>query len=102
MPVGITSAELCRHMHEGLRPPDNSRTWLSKGNGKRHIYCSHLRIDARGAETERRWPKDLIPVKVKITVAGDHMVFDYTGTAKQVPAASIARCRSHATAPGSR
>ncbi|MGY3289103.1 N-methylhydantoinase B/oxoprolinase/acetone carboxylase alpha subunit [Bradyrhizobium sp. LM3.6] len=30
------------------------------------------------------WPKDLIPVKVKITVAGDRMVFDYTGTAKQV------------------
>lgn len=30
------------------------------------------------------WPKDLIPVKVKITVAGDRMIFDYTGTAKQV------------------
>lgn len=30
------------------------------------------------------WPKDLIPVKVKITVKGDRMVFDYTGTAKQV------------------
>ncbi|MEJ8574992.1 hydantoinase B/oxoprolinase family protein [Microbaculum marinum] len=30
------------------------------------------------------WPGDLIPVKVKITVDGDRMVFDYTGTAKQV------------------
>ncbi len=30
------------------------------------------------------WPKDLIPVKVKITVAGDKMIFDYTGSAKQV------------------
>lgn len=30
------------------------------------------------------WPTDLIPVKVKITVDGDRMVFDYTGTAKQV------------------
>jgi N-methylhydantoinase B len=30
------------------------------------------------------WPTDLIPVKVKITVAGDRIVFDYTGSAKQV------------------
>lgn len=30
------------------------------------------------------WPAELIPVKVRITVAGDRMVFDYTGTAKQV------------------
>ena len=30
------------------------------------------------------WPTDLIPVKVKITVEGDRMIFDYTGTAKQV------------------
>lgn len=30
------------------------------------------------------WPTDLIPVKVKITVDGDRMLFDYTGTAKQV------------------
>jgi N-methylhydantoinase B len=30
------------------------------------------------------WSKELIPVKVKITVAGDRMVFDYTGSAKQV------------------
>jgi N-methylhydantoinase B len=30
------------------------------------------------------WPKDLIPVKVKITVAGDRIIFDYTGSSKQV------------------
>lgn len=30
------------------------------------------------------WPKDLIPVKVKITVNGDKITFDYTGSAKQV------------------
>ncbi len=30
------------------------------------------------------WPTDLIPVKVKITVDGDRMIFDYTGTAAQV------------------
>lgn len=30
------------------------------------------------------WPSELIPVKVKITVAGDRITFDYTGTAKQV------------------
>jgi N-methylhydantoinase B len=30
------------------------------------------------------WPQDLIPVKVKITVAGSKMTFDYTGTASQV------------------
>lgn len=30
------------------------------------------------------WPTDLIPVQVKITVKGDRMIFDYTGTAKQV------------------
>lgn len=30
------------------------------------------------------WPTDLIPVKVKITVEGDQMLFDYTGTARQV------------------
>ena len=30
------------------------------------------------------WPDDLIPIKVKITKAGDEMVFDYTGTAPQV------------------
>jgi N-methylhydantoinase B len=29
-------------------------------------------------------PTELIPVKVRITVAGDRMIFDYTGTAKQV------------------
>jgi N-methylhydantoinase B len=30
------------------------------------------------------WPQDLIPVQVKITVDGSRMVFDYTGTARQV------------------
>lgn len=30
------------------------------------------------------WPAELIPVKVKVTVQGDRMLFDYTGTAKQV------------------
>ena len=30
------------------------------------------------------WPQDLIPVQVKITVAGGRMIFDYTGTAAQV------------------
>lgn len=30
------------------------------------------------------WPTDLIPVKVRITVEGDRMLFDYTGTARQV------------------
>lgn len=30
------------------------------------------------------WDKDLIPVKVKVTVKGDRMIFDYTGTAPQV------------------
>jgi N-methylhydantoinase B len=30
------------------------------------------------------WPQDLIPVQVKITVEGDRMLFDYTGTARQV------------------
>lgn len=30
------------------------------------------------------WPTDLIPVRVKITVKGDRIVFDYTGSAKQV------------------
>lgn len=30
------------------------------------------------------WPKDLIPVKVKITIKGDHITFDYTGSARQV------------------
>jgi len=30
------------------------------------------------------WPQDLIPVQVKITVAGSKMTFDYTGTAAQV------------------
>jgi N-methylhydantoinase B len=30
------------------------------------------------------WPSDLIPITVKITVAGDRITFDYTGTAKQV------------------
>lgn len=30
------------------------------------------------------WQAELIPVKVKITVDGDRIVFDYTGTAKQV------------------
>jgi N-methylhydantoinase B len=30
------------------------------------------------------WKKDLIPVKVKVTVKGDRMTFDYTGTAAQV------------------
>jgi N-methylhydantoinase B len=30
------------------------------------------------------WDSNLIPIKVKITVAGDRMIFDYTGSAKQV------------------
>lgn len=30
------------------------------------------------------WKDDLIPVKVKITVKGDTIIFDYTGTAPQV------------------
>jgi N-methylhydantoinase B len=30
------------------------------------------------------WPQDLIPVQVKITVAGSRMIFDYTGSAAQV------------------
>lgn len=30
------------------------------------------------------WKADLIPVKVKITVSGDRILFDYTGTAAQV------------------
>lgn len=30
------------------------------------------------------WPADLIPVKVRITVEDERMIFDYTGTAKQV------------------
>lgn len=30
------------------------------------------------------WSSELIPVKVRITVAGDTITFDYTGTAKQV------------------
>ncbi len=30
------------------------------------------------------WPTELIPVKVKITVAGDRIVFDYTGSSRQV------------------
>lgn len=30
------------------------------------------------------WSSDLLPVKVRITVDGDRMVFDYTGTSKQV------------------
>ncbi len=30
------------------------------------------------------WPTDLLPVKVRITVDGDRMTFDYTGTAQQV------------------
>jgi N-methylhydantoinase B len=29
------------------------------------------------------WPDALLPVRVRITVAGDRMVFDYTGTAPQ-------------------
>ncbi len=30
------------------------------------------------------WPDDLIPVKVKVTVDGERMLFDYTGTGPQV------------------
>ncbi|WP_226576157.1 hydantoinase B/oxoprolinase family protein [Acuticoccus sediminis] len=30
------------------------------------------------------WPTDLIPIRVKITVSGDRMTFDYTGTGAQV------------------
>lgn len=30
------------------------------------------------------WRSDLIPIKVKITVANDRMVFDYTGSSQQV------------------
>lgn len=30
------------------------------------------------------WPDELIPVKVKITKSGEEIVFDYTGTSKQV------------------
>jgi N-methylhydantoinase B len=30
------------------------------------------------------WPTELLPVKVRITVDGDRMIFDYTGSSKQV------------------
>ncbi|MGO8673618.1 MAG: hydantoinase B/oxoprolinase family protein [Capsulimonadaceae bacterium] len=30
------------------------------------------------------WPEDPVPIRVKVTIAGDHITFDYTGSSPQV------------------
>ncbi|HTZ76516.1 MAG TPA: hydantoinase B/oxoprolinase family protein [Stellaceae bacterium] len=42
------------------------------------VYEAGDLVEPVGAEA------DLIPIKVKVTVAGERMIFDFTGTAKQV------------------
>jgi len=45
------------------------------------VYCGEDYLEPVAVAD---WPQDLIPLKVKITIDGDRILFDYTGTSPQV------------------